>query len=126
VAALSTYLENALLNETLRNVGYTPAATVYLALYTTNPTVADSGTEVTGGSYARPSVAFAAASGGICTNSALITITNMPAVTVTYMGIRDAATAGNLLYFGALSTAKTLNAGDAFVVQVGDLSVALS
>ena len=126
MAAISTYLENVLLNQTLRATAYTAPTTVYLALYTTNPTVADSGTEVVGGSYARPTVAWAAASGGVCTNTALITITNMPASTVTYLGIRDAVTLGNLLYFGALAVAKTLNAGDAFVVQIGDLSVALS
>lgn len=126
MAALSTYLENALLNATLRNVTFTSPTTVYLALYTTNPTQADTGTEVTGGSYARAAIVFGAASGGICTNTNVITIASMPATTVTYLGIRTASTGGNLLYYGALTTAKTLNAGDSFIVQVGDLSVALS
>lgn len=126
MAALSTYLENALLNVSLRATAYTAPANVYLALYTTNPTVSDTGTEVTGGSYARPIVTWAAPSSGVCTNNALITITNMPATTVSYLGIRDALSGGNLLYFGPLAVAKTLNAGDAFICQVGDLSVALS
>lgn len=48
MAEMSNYLENALINATLRNTSYTSPATVYLALYTSDPTDADSGTEVSG------------------------------------------------------------------------------
>lgn len=126
MAALSNFLENAILNATLRNVPYTSPGTVWIALYTSNPTVADSGTEVVGGGYARVAISFAAPSGGVVSNSNVVTITNMPAVTISYLAIRDASTAGNLLYFGPLATAKTLNSGDAFIAQVGDISVALT
>ena len=67
---MSNFLENALINATLRNTTYTSVATIYVALYTSDPTDADTGTEVTGGSYARTSVTFAAPSNGVSLNSA--------------------------------------------------------
>jgi hypothetical protein len=57
----------------LRNTSYTSPATVYVSLYTTDPTDADSGTEVSGGSYARTAVTFGAPSNGVSTNSADVT-----------------------------------------------------
>ena len=59
MAALSNYLENALINATLRNTSYTSPSTVYVGLFTTDPTDAGSGTEVSGGSYARESTTIA-------------------------------------------------------------------
>ncbi len=53
MAEMSNYLENALINATLRNTSYTSPTTVYVALYTSDPTDADSGTECSGTSYAR-------------------------------------------------------------------------
>lgn len=58
MAEMSNYLENALLNAVLRNTSYTSPSTVFVALYTSDPTDAGSGTEVSGGSYARKSVTF--------------------------------------------------------------------
>lgn len=126
MAAMSTYLANAVLNEVLRNTNYVPPATVYLALYTTNPTAADTGTEVTGGSYARQAMAWTAAASGSSSTSAAINFTGMPAVTVSYLGIRDAASGGNLLFYGAWASAKVLAAGDTYTVQAADLVNALT
>lgn len=126
MAALSSYLQNALLNEVLRNVNYTPVGTVWLALYTSNPTSADTGTEVTGGSYARQSLSFAAASGGTCVNNTTINFPGMPAITITHLGVRDASSAGNLLFYGALASARTTLAGDTFTINSGDLNLALT
>jgi len=124
--ALSSYLENALLNHVLRHVAMTSPTTVYLAAYSTNPTANDSGTEVTGGSYARQAVSFSAPASGVATNSADINFASMPAVTVTYLGIRDAITGGNLLFFGALTAARVLASGDTFTVRAGDLNVSMT
>ena len=98
MAEMSNYLENALINATLRNTSYTSVATIYVALYTTDPTDADTGTEVTGGSYARTSVTFAAPSNGVSLSSADCTFPTCTAAwgTVTHMGLRDASTAGNV------------------------------
>tara|TARA_Y100000034_G_C6895337_1_gene412661 strand:- start:2170 stop:2550 length:381 start_codon:yes stop_codon:yes gene_type:complete len=125
MTAISNYLENKLLDHTLRNTSYTSPTTVYLALYTANPTDADSGTEVSGGSYARQTVAFSAAASGTISNSADITFTSMPAATVTHVGVRDASSAGNLLYHGSLSSSKSVDSGDTFKISTGDLDISL-
>lgn len=127
MAEMSNYLENALINATLRNTSYTSPATVYVALYTTDPTDADTGTEVSGGSYARQAVTFGAPSNGVSTNSASVTFPTASANwgTISYIGIRDALTAGNLLYHTALDTAKTVSTSDVFTISTGNLSVTL-
>jgi hypothetical protein len=128
MAEMSNYLEAALINATLRNTSYTSPTTVYLALYTNDPTDADTGTEITGGSYARQSITFGAPSNGTSTNSAAI---EFPAATanwgvVTHVGIRDALTSGNLLYHTALDASKTINNGDIFKILTSNLSVTLA
>jgi hypothetical protein len=125
MAAISNYLENALLDHVLRNTALTSPTTVYLALYTSSPTDADSGTEVSGGSYSRQSASFSAAASGTISNSADISYTSMPAATVTHVGVRDAASAGNLLFHGALSSSKSVDAGDTFKIATGDLDISL-
>ncbi len=67
---MSNYLENALINEVLRATGYTAPTTVYVALFTSDPTDAGSGTECSGTSYARQSATFAAPSNGASSTSA--------------------------------------------------------
>jgi len=128
MAEMSNYLENALINATLRNTSYTSPATVYLALYTTDPTDADSGTEVSGNAYARQSITFGAPSDGVTTNTAAIEFPQATGSwgTVAYVGIRDASTAGNLLYHTALDASKTIATGDVFRVAIGSLSVTLA
>lgn len=128
MAALSNYLRAALLNATLRNTTYTSPATVYLALYTSDPTAADSGTEVSGGSYARQAVAFSAPSGGATDNSAQLDFPKATADwgTITHFGVRDAASGGNLLFFGALAASKTINTDDKLQVEAGSLDISLS
>lgn len=112
--AKSTYLENAILNHVLRNSALASPATVYVALYTVAPTDAGGGTEVTGGSYARQAVTFAAPVAGVCTNSGAVTFPSATANwgTVVAMGIFDASSGGNLLYYGNLTTSKIIDNGD--------------
>jgi len=45
---------------------------------------------------------------------------------VTHIAIMDAATAGNVLFYGALTTSKTVSSGDQFTVSQGNLSVSLA
>lgn len=125
---MSNYLENALVNGTLRGTTYTAPSTVYLALYTTDPTDADTGTEVSGGSYARQSITMGAPSNGTSTNSAAIEFPQATASwgTVAYVGIRDDVTAGNLLYHSPLDVSKAIDIGDIFKIAIGSLSVQLS
>ena len=128
MAEFSNYLENALINATLRNTAYTSPTTVYLALYTSDPTDADTGTEVSGTSYARQSITFGSPSNGASTNSAAIEFPQAGGSwgTITHVGIRDASTSGNLLFHTALDASKTIATGDVFRIASGSLSVTLA
>lgn len=128
MAEISNYLENALINGTIRGTTYTAPSTVYVGLYTSDPTDANTGTEVTGGSYARQSATFAAPSNGSSASNADITFPQATANwgTVGWIGILDASTAGNLLYHTALDAAKTIETGDIFKIASGNLTVTLS
>jgi hypothetical protein len=128
MAEMSNFLENALINATLRATTYTSVATVYVSLWTSDPTDAGSGTEVSGGSYARTAVTFGAPSNGVTTNSADVTFPTATASwgVVGWIGINDAATSGNLLYHSPLDTAKTIDSGDIFKISTGNLSVTLA
>lgn len=125
---MSNYLENALVNATLRNTSYTSPATVYVSLHTADPTDAGSGTEVTGGSYARKSATFAAPSNGVSATSADVTFDQATASwgLITHIGIWDALTTGNLLYHTPLTTSKTIDSGDIFKIASGSLTVTLA
>ena len=128
MAEFSNFLENALINATLRNTTYTSPATVYVSLWTSDPTDAGSGTEVSGGSYARTAVTMGAPSNGVSLNSADVTFPTATASwgVVGWIGINDALTTGNLLYHTPLDTSKTIDSGDIFKISTGNLSVTLA
>lgn len=128
MAEMSNYLENALINATLRNTSYTSPTTVYVGLFTTDPTDAGTGTEVSGGSYARQSVTFAAPSDGVSASNAAVEFPQATGSwgTVTHIGILDALTTGNLLYHTALDVSKAIDTGDIFKIASGSLTVTLT
>lgn len=101
---------------------------VYAALYTTNPTDADSGTEVSGVNYTREIPDFGAAASGVRATQADCQFNVADAGgwgTITHVGIRDDISAGNLLYHGALAVSKAVAESDSFVFRSGDLSLTL-
>lgn len=110
------FLEDTVLNHVLRNTAYTPSTTIEIALFTTLPGEdATGGVEVTGGSYARQTVTFAAPSGGTVANSGAVTFPQATAPWGTVVGIglyEDVGAGGNLLYFGPLATSKVIDTGD--------------
>ena len=128
MAAMSNYLEDALINATLRNTTYTSPATVYVGLFTSDPTDAGTGTECTGASYARKSMAFGAPSNGASTNSSDVEFDQATDSwgTITHFGILDALTGGNLLYHGALTSSKVIEDGDVFKFASAAVSVTLA
>lgn len=131
MAAMSDYLENKLIDQIFRGQAFSFPATLHVALFTANPSDTGGGTEVTGGSYARVSVAASLANwagtqsagsttassgtGGTTSNNNAITFPAPTANwgTITGFGIFDASSAGNLLFWGSLSASKTVNNGDA-------------
>ena len=129
MSAISNYLENALINATLRNTTYTSPTTVYAGLFTTDPTDAGSGSEVSGSGYTRKAITFAAPSNGVTTNSAAAVEFDQATGswgTITHFAIFDALTTGNMLYYGALTTSKTIASGDVFKFATSSVSVTLA
>jgi hypothetical protein len=128
MAEMSNYLENALINATLRATTFTSPATVYVSLHTADPTDAGTGTEVSGGSYARQSATFASPSNGASATNADVTFPQATGNwgTVTHIGIWDASTSGNLYYHTALDASKAIDTGDIFKIASGSLTVTLA
>lgn len=128
MSALSNYLENALLNATLSATAYTSPSTVYLGLFLTDPTDANTGNEISGGSYMRAPLSFGTASNGQISNIAAINfeVATTDWGTVGWVGIFDAQTSGNLLFHTALNTPVTVSATTIFTMPVGSLVITLS
>jgi len=128
MSEMSNYLENALIDAVLRNTSYTSPTTCYVSLHTADPTDTGSGTEVSGGSYARTSVTMGAPSDGVSTNSAAVEFPQATGSwgTISHIGIWDASTSGNLLFHTALDASKVIESGDIFKIASGSLSVTLA
>jgi hypothetical protein len=128
MAEISNYLEDALINGTLRGTTFTAPAAVYVSLHTADPTDAGTGTEVSGGSYIRQAATFGAPSNGVSTTTADVTFPQATASwgTIGWIGIWDADTSGNMLYHTALDTSKAIDTGDIFKIASGSLTVTLA
>lgn len=127
MANLVTVEANALLAGSSGQASY-PAVTtpIKVALVTATGTASAAGTEVTGGSYARQTITFAAATGGSISSNVALTYTNMPACTVTGVDEYDSAGTPVRRWFGNLSASKTVNAGDTFSIASGSYTKTLS
>lgn len=141
MSAMSDYLENKLVDQLFRGQAFSFPATLHVGLLTSAPTDAGGGTEVSGGSYARVGVTASLAnfagtqsagsttassgSTGATSNNGAITFPTPSAGwgTVTHFGIYDAATAGNLLFYGSLTIAKTINQSDTVSFPAASLSI---
>jgi hypothetical protein len=137
MSAASNYLENAVLNHVLTATAYTAPGTRYLALFintsgsaATNLEAGTLSDEVTtsGSAYVRKTVTFAAASSGTSATNATVTFDAATANwgTITHVAVMDASTGGNVLFWGAVTTSKTIETGDTFQVSSGNLTVSLA
>lgn len=139
MAKLSDYLEAKLLDLIYNQIAFSAPTSIYVALYTSDPTDADTGTEVSGGSYAR--VLVNASAGGapewnlavadgtrhVVDNQEDVTFPTATAAwgTITHVGIRDHITAGNLLHHGPLASSQVVGDGGIFKFLAGDLNLRL-
>ncbi len=129
MSGFTDYLEDALLKHVFTNTAYTSPTTVYAALFTVAPSDTGGGTEVSGGAYARQSMAFSVSgTGTLATNSAAVVYPTATADygTVVAVGIFDASTSGNLLAYANLTTSKTVSSGDVFRFNAGDVDITLT
>lgn len=97
--------------------------TPHLALYTSNPTAADVGTEVTGGSYARQPITFGSITSATISNTGALTFTSLPTANITHWGIRDALTSGSLKAFGAFPATIAAVSGDDVIIPIGQIDL---
>ena len=125
--SFSDYLETKVLDHVFAGTAYTAPATLYVALFTAAPSDSGGGTEVSGGAYARQTIAFTT-SGDTTSNSAAVEFPTATANygTVTHVGIYDASSAGNLMAWAALTSSKTIETGDVFRIPSGDLDITLN
>lgn len=124
--SFSNYLENKVLLHVFGATAYTAPSTRYVALFTSDPGEAGSGTEVSGGSYARQTIAFTV-TGNQASNTAAVEFPTATASwgTITYAAVYDAVSGGNLLAYGALTTSKTIASGDVLRIPAGDFDINL-
>lgn len=137
MANIATYLETILLNLVMRNTAYPGGApaTVYCGLIddVSDGSELEDGTldnEITDYTGNRKAITFGAPAdvGGKQTikNTVALEFLLMPAVTVKYAIVSDAATGGNILYWCPLTAEKTCNAGDTFKIAVDGLVLDLA
>lgn len=141
MSAFSDYIEESILNATLRGTAMpTLPSTLYVGLATAaidesyvgaTPYASTELDPATQTSYARATVTFgaptaAAAGGGMsCSNdsTALFPQAGSAWGTISHFGIFDAATGGNLIYAGALTTPETVTAKGTLEAATGQLVV---
>lgn len=123
-------LSDFILDYVLGGVSYTPLATVYVALYTSAPTSTGGGTEVStsGTAYARLSMtndltSWTSAAAGVKSNVNLLNFgtATSPWGTIVDGSIMSASSSGYILYFGPLTTSKTISTSDGFNIPIGGL-----
>lgn len=136
--AATTYLENKLLAYIFKNDSgsfSSPGDSIYVGLATAvSDAEAGTLTEATFGAYARQQVT--AANWTLASSSTdTQTVTNANNIeysastgtnnTVTHAFIADAASSGNILFVGALDASKTIETGDIFRINAGNLTIEL-
>lgn len=134
---LSPYLEAGILDYIFGKQTLTQPTTLYIALSTGVATAAVA--EPSGNGYARVAVTnnttnFPSATGSNPATVSNGTLITFPTVTGTAQSwglcqsfaVYDAASAGNLLCQGALTTNKTPTSGDTLTIPVSDLVVTLT
>jgi len=141
---MTDYLSNKLIDLLWRGQSYTWPSAVYVSRFTADPTNAGGGTEVAGGGYLRVtllsatstlsgtqspgSTSASSGTGGRTSNNAALT---WPAPTANQgttlsLGVHDAPSAGNLLFWAPVAEPRTVNnGGPAPSVAADDLGITL-
>jgi hypothetical protein len=144
MSAMTNYLENKLIDHLFRATSFTAPAGLHVSLHTADPTETGAAAEVTGNSYARGALApslnnwkstggttgsVSVGTGGATSNAVAISFPTPSGSgwgTVTHFAIWDAATTGNCLFYGQLTTPKTINSGDTVSAAIDAITVTLA
>ncbi|MCE3025729.1 hypothetical protein [Salinicola sp. DM10] len=139
MSSFSDYLEEGILGHTLRGAALAVPSTIYIALFTSDPTDSNTGNEVSDSGYLRQDAAkggsiesgwtapTASGDGTMSSNAKLVQFPPVAdgQVTVSHYGIYDAQSGGNLLYHAPFTVAKTLQINDVLSIDVGGIQVVL-
>lgn len=132
--AITTYQANKVNDYLFGGTAFTPSTTYYLGLSTTAIGSAGTGvTEPSGGAYTRVAVTnnktnFTVSSGGIIKNATQIEFPESTTAwgTITYVFIADSLTGGNILYYDALTTPRTVQTATVLLFAVNAMNIQLS
>jgi len=125
----TNYLADRLVKATVGTVSYAAPTSVYLALYTADPTKAGfSSNEVDQASYNRQKVIFSAPVDGVATNVNQVDWSTATSNwgNVGWISVMDTASGGFMLYFSALDNAKEVLSGDQFKIDAEKLQLTLT
>jgi len=125
--AIYSTLANQLLNATVGNVTFTTPTTAYISLYSTSPNTTSSGTEIVGNGYSRQSATFSAAANAATASNAAVTFscTGNAWPTLKAVGVMDASTAGNLMYYTPI-TNRNVAAGSTLTFASGTITLTIT
>lgn len=131
MAGISTYLQKAALDWSLGGAAPTRPSNWAVGLSLGSPTSVSGSEIATGSGWTRQTAPLAAAASPAGSASNGTAMTFGPALTAaTFSGLQlwdtSAATAGNMLYYGLLATARTLGVGDSLVIAAGALIITLA
>jgi hypothetical protein len=137
MAAFSDYLESGVLEHTLRGSSLPTPSTVYMALFSSDPTDASTGNELGDSAYVRQDMAkggtiasgwTAPSTSGEGKASSNANVIQFPpiadgTVTATHYALYDSQIGGNMLYHGSFTVSKTLEINDVLSIAIGGLQV---
>jgi hypothetical protein len=135
--SFSDYWENVILDHVFKTSAHTAATNIYIALCTTAPTDATTGSGLsavevaTSFGYSRQLCnTWDAAAGGATENTQSETFAQATSDwgSVTHFALVDAAgeSAGNMLAWGSLAVLKNIQSGDTAKFAAGDIDVVLT
>lgn len=129
---LTTYLSDKLLGHSTGQASYTMPTHTYLGLFTVAPTKSGGGAEVreSGTGYKRVKMSWGSPSEEAISNSAEA---RFPAVgnatetfgTIVAVGLFDAETSGNLIWFSDLAATVTIESGSFYNIITGGITLTL-
>lgn len=131
--AITTYQANRLNNYLFGATSFTPNGTYYIGLSTTAINAAGTGvTEPTGGGYKRVAVTnnktnFTGSTGGIVQNKVQFEFPESTTAwgTITHVFIADSLTGGNILYYDALTTPRTVQTATILLFAIDSMKIQL-
>ena len=131
--AITTYQANRLNNYLFGASTFSPNGTYYIGLSTTAINAAGTGvTEPTGGGYKRVAVTnnktnFTDSTGGIVQNKVQFEFPESTTAwgTITHVFIADSLTGGNILYYDALTTPRTVQTATILLFAINSMKIQL-